>query len=601
MHALVGVGLGEAVAVAAGVVVPPEPQPAISAAVASNAKGIAASLFTGGQYAIDLRVLCEGANSTPSWEDEEREPGRRTRRTVTTNRLRAAALVLMLIVLSVPSRARAGDLVSSYAAVHPTLAFIVCGASHGSGFVVASTPSGSLIVTAQHVIAKAKKIDVYVNDDPHVAVEATLVKADAEHDLALIRIHRGGLATAKIGTDTPATGSEIALAGYPPASIDFLNAQNDLKPELQSGRITAVRISGAFIQHSAPSEAGESGGPLFLADSGDVIGVVKGKYAGGAGYFAVGSAALRAFLQSANVSFDSGESTVNAPAPSAGARTKNALVLEDVPGARRFCAVRSRAGTFKQPANSKVQVNFDYGTPVENAVMTRMHTLFASDVNLNGDDPFRVVSPPPAAVAQFARANNCVGVIRIGESWNVENAGLGSTISATVLVQLFDFRGNLWISEPRSKQNRRFFAYAPNDLQAVLNDLGTQAADAVVEPMSGKDESAATNFARYGIPLVNGAKRAFFALSPVNGMATVSFAVPMGSAAQAGLQPGDTVVSVNGTRTNGLDQAHLTELLAKTPNWDIVVHGADGRDVHVRFEAEDIRWYLQHPVKVQSQ
>jgi hypothetical protein len=504
---------------------------------------------------------------------------------------------LVTTVLS-GSPVRGADLTASFAAIQPTLVFINCGTQHGTGFIVSSAAGQSFIVTARHVVAGAKRIDVNLNNDTHVTLEATVVKSDEDHDLAILMIRRGGLATARMGSDNPQVGTAIGIAGYPPTSIEFLNSQNELKPELQVGNITAVRLSGAVIQHSAPSESGDSGGPLFLADSGDVVGVVRGRAIGGAvGYVAAGGAALRALLQSANVSFDNGLSTVSAPALNGRPQSQNALILQDAPGANRICATRLHSGTFTQAQGGTMNGNLDYGTPVETALIAQLRTLFASEVTLIGDDPFGANPPSAQAIAQLTKNNNCVGLVRMFELWQVNDSGFGSSISATTALLVYDFRGTQWYSEKRSKDQKRFFVFGPTDVQSALNDLANQTYAAIAAPFKAQDGSAATNFARYGLPIVSGARKAFFTLHVNDGHVIVDSAPPFGAAAQAGLQQGDAIVSINGSGTAGLDQKHVDDLVTNGSDWDLLVHGADGRDVHVRFASEDIRWYLQHSPK----
>jgi hypothetical protein len=271
------------------------------------------------------------------------------------------------------------------------------------------------------------------------------------------------------------------------------------------------------------------------------------------------------------------------------------LVLQDVAGARHFCALRLHGGQFVANAQSTVNGNLDYGTPVENDLAVKIGNVFSSTVSFAGDDPFGASVADPQRIAQIAKNGNCVAVVRLIERWKVDDSlPFVNSISAGVIVQIFDSRGNAWFTQVKSKDQRRVFVFLPADVQNALNDLANQAVSAIQAEVAGTDGTAATNFARYGIPMQNGAKLAFFALASGPGSAVVSLALPFGSAAQAGLQKGDSVVSVNGTPTAGLDDAHLKSLVSGTASWDLVVHGADGRDVHVRFDAEDIRWYLQH-------
>ncbi len=489
------------------------------------------------------------------------------------------------------------DLAGAYQVVQPALVFIRSGNAHGTGVVVSSNGSQSVILTSNHVVTSGSHATVYFGQDGNVHVEGEIVKRDDENDLAVLIVRRGNVPTVRIA-DTPGEGTAIGAAGFPASSIAYFNDSRELKAVISAGIVTAVHESGTRIYHSAQTEAGDSGGPVFLVDTGEVIGIVKGKLrAPQVGYVAIGAPSIKAFLQSSNVSFDGGiPRLAAAPQTARGAGPANPYVLQDLPSAYRFCLITNHSGTYTMPQGQANNGNLDYGTPVEAALAAKLRDLLKSDLVNAGGDPSNGTVLNPQQLVQIARSGNCIGTIRLMERWQVSNGGFISEIGAGARIDVYDYRGMSWFSEEKTKSQRRVFNFLPDTVTSTMADLGNQAFDAIAKDLSAGDGSAATNFARYGLAMVSGTKKSFFALAPGVTGASVAFAPAFGSAAQAGLQPGDAVVSVNGTNVAGLDKTKLNALVEGATDYDLVVRGADGRDLHVRFQPQDIRWYLQHAV-----
>lgn len=158
--------------------------------------------------------------------------------------------------------------------------------SLGSGMVL--DPRG-YILTNQHVIEGATKIEVTLNDDPNRYI-AHLIGQDSETDLAVIKIdasrplpiaHLGNSSGIEVGDWVLAFGSPFTLQGTVTAGIISAigrNLDNDGAKELQH-----------FIQTDAPINPGNSGGPL-VDMAGDVIGVNTAIYTGGESFEGVGFA-----------------------------------------------------------------------------------------------------------------------------------------------------------------------------------------------------------------------------------------------------------------------------------------------------------------------
>jgi putative serine protease PepD len=157
------------------------------------------------------------------------------------------------------------------------------GGDTGSGVILRSD---GYILTNNHVIAGAVdgagRVAVTFNDGS--TAPARIVGADAQDDLAVIKVDRTGLAAATLGTATAlhvgdaviAVGSPLGLQGTVTAGIvSALNRPVDTSNSEQSnpfGGATPVTTVLDAIQIDAPINPGNSGGPLVNA-AGQVVGI----------------------------------------------------------------------------------------------------------------------------------------------------------------------------------------------------------------------------------------------------------------------------------------------------------------------------------------
>jgi putative serine protease PepD len=157
------------------------------------------------------------------------------------------------------------------------------GGDTGSGVILRSD---GYILTNNHVIAAAVdgagRVAVTFNDGS--TAPARIVGADAQDDLAVIKVDRTGLAAATLGTATAlhvgdaviAVGSPLGLQGTVTAGIvSALNRPVDTSNSEQSnpfGGATPVTTVLDAIQIDAPINPGNSGGPLVNA-AGQVVGI----------------------------------------------------------------------------------------------------------------------------------------------------------------------------------------------------------------------------------------------------------------------------------------------------------------------------------------
>src|SRR6266403_293980 len=141
--------------------------------------------------------------------------------------------------------------------------------SLGSGVFVDSI---GFIVTMRHVIEKADRIRVRLQDDPPgVQHDAKVIGPDQETDLAVIRIEVDhGLPTAKIGnSDSLQVGDWVLAIGSP------FGLQATVTAGIVSAKgrnIVPNRQFQSFVQTDAAINPGNSGGPLVNM-AGEVIGI----------------------------------------------------------------------------------------------------------------------------------------------------------------------------------------------------------------------------------------------------------------------------------------------------------------------------------------
>ncbi len=155
--------------------------------------------------------------------------------------------------------------------------------SLGSGVVL---DKGGYILTNNHVIDEASKIQVQLNGDP-TKYTAKVIGTDEDTDLAVIKIDAGKeLPVAKLGnSDGVQVGDWVLAIGSP----------FGLNATVTAGIISAKDRAGMgrqfqrFLQTDAAINPGNSGGPL-VDMAGQVVGINTAILTGGRGYEGVGFA-----------------------------------------------------------------------------------------------------------------------------------------------------------------------------------------------------------------------------------------------------------------------------------------------------------------------
>lgn len=141
-----------------------------------------------------------------------------------------------------------------------------------SGFVVLDDAKRPWIVTNRHVAAMASraKIEFQKNDGSKVSYEdCPVVYMDDSTDLAFISLpdtFKAGADVLAIATEPLKDGDEVWSAGFP-ALLGRPSWQYG-KGYVTNGRVEVPELANTeatwFLQHSAPIDSGNSGGPLLV-------------------------------------------------------------------------------------------------------------------------------------------------------------------------------------------------------------------------------------------------------------------------------------------------------------------------------------------------
>ena len=104
------------------------------------------------------------------------------------------------------------------------------------------------------------------------------VASNEDLDLALLRTPRGPLPTISLGSSTRLqddVGREVGLLGYP-VPDEFDDEGLGLATSLNTGRLSSIRKDALEVTLSIVP--GESGAPVFIANTGEVVGVAESRF-----------------------------------------------------------------------------------------------------------------------------------------------------------------------------------------------------------------------------------------------------------------------------------------------------------------------------------
>ena len=148
--------------------------------------------------------------------------------------------------------------------------------AYSTGFVVATGSWGSDILTVAHAVNGAW--DMRATIDNRDRARARVISVDKDLDVALVRTERRNLRVAPLGTSRDLQdqlGRDVALLGYP-IPDEFQDEELGLATSIVTGRLSSVR-KGA-LEVTLPIVPGESGGPIFLVDTGEIIGLAESRF-----------------------------------------------------------------------------------------------------------------------------------------------------------------------------------------------------------------------------------------------------------------------------------------------------------------------------------
>lgn len=137
----------------------------------------------------------------------------------------------------------------------------------GSGF--AFTPDG-YILTNCHVVEHAKRMDaVFINGD---RLKATLVGKDMSTDMAVIHVEASHLPYVILGDSSELRVGQLVIAMGNPFGFQSTVSTGVVSALGRTLRSQEGRLIENIIQHTAPLNPGNSGGPL-LDSHGHVVGI----------------------------------------------------------------------------------------------------------------------------------------------------------------------------------------------------------------------------------------------------------------------------------------------------------------------------------------
>jgi S1-C subfamily serine protease len=140
-------------------------------------------------------------------------------------------------------------------------------AGAGSGVVIA--PDG-YILTNDHVIQSAKTLEVRLTDGTRLS--ATVIGKDPATDLAVIRANAAYLPSSSLGSSDRLRVGQLAIAVGNPFGFQSTVSTGVVSALGRTLRSTRGRLIENIIQHTAPLNPGNSGGPL-VDSAGKVVGI----------------------------------------------------------------------------------------------------------------------------------------------------------------------------------------------------------------------------------------------------------------------------------------------------------------------------------------
>src|SRR5437016_105135 len=139
------------------------------------------------------------------------------------------------------------------------------GEQNGAGSGVVIAPDG-YILTNSHVVHGASRLTIAFTDGSTRA--ATVVGTDPPTDLAVIRTYDSGLAYATLGDSANVRVGQLVIAMGNPLGFESSVSTGVVSARGRAMRSQDGRLIENIIQHTAPLNPGNSGGPLLNSHGG---------------------------------------------------------------------------------------------------------------------------------------------------------------------------------------------------------------------------------------------------------------------------------------------------------------------------------------------
>jgi S1-C subfamily serine protease len=147
--------------------------------------------------------------------------------------------------------------------------------AYGSGIVVESGDWGSRILTDAHVVQDARHIVAHIGDARKAPARVVAVSNDRD-DVAILDAPVPHAPAVALGTSKGlAAGQPIGVMGYPIPDA-FEDEHLGTKVSIYAGRIASVRDGS--LELDVPIIPGESGGPVFDAGNGAIVGIAESRF-----------------------------------------------------------------------------------------------------------------------------------------------------------------------------------------------------------------------------------------------------------------------------------------------------------------------------------